>query len=437
MKLQSVSGGHAVRRFAVFIFGIFVSAFGVALASKSALGVTPLSLPAYVLSLAFPLTMGQFLILQHAVFLLIQLALLRKQFRPYNLLQLPMAVAYGEFTDFALWCLGGIDASAYSVRLALCAAGVVVTGAGVFLTVNARVLVLAGEGLTLAIAKVTHREFGKMKIAVDCGLLAIGAALGLVLLHGIAGIREGTVAAALLVGMVVQVLNNHRGWLDALLSGRRLAPEAQPSEFVPEKPHLVITVAREFGPACVQVVRELAEMLDLPVYDNELTDMVIAESGLDAEFVRRNEERMSRGLLYYLYAPNYGFDHESESADDVLFEAQRRVIKKLAGERDCIILGRTAGYILGHSKSYYHVLLHAKFEERVQATIKEFAVNESAARSLVSRGDRERKLQWRHRTGRAWGQAKDYDLCVDITGSRASDCAAIIAQAVKAHVYAA
>ncbi|MCD8343000.1 MAG: DUF6198 family protein, partial [Oscillospiraceae bacterium] len=205
MKLKNLSDGRTVRRTGVFIIGIIVSAFGVALASKSALGVTPLSLPAYVLAQAFTLTMGQFLILQHTVFLLIQLLLLRRQFRIRSLLQLPMAVIYGEVTDFALWCLSGIDTTAYAVRLALCAAGIVVTGAGVFLTVNARILVLAGEGLTLAIAKVAKKEFGKTKIAVDCGLLICGVTMSLVLLHKIVGIREGTVAAALLVGVVVQV----------------------------------------------------------------------------------------------------------------------------------------------------------------------------------------------------------------------------------------
>ncbi|MCD8067226.1 MAG: cytidylate kinase family protein [Oscillospiraceae bacterium] len=436
MKLKNLFDGRTVRRTAVFIVGIIVSAFGVALASKSALGVTPLSLPAYVLAQAFTLTMGQFLILQHTVFLLIQLLLLRRQFRIRSLLQLPMAVIYGEVTDFALWCLSGIDTTAYTVRLALCAAGIVVTGAGVFLTVNARILVLAGEGLTLAIAKVAKKEFGKTKIAVDCGLLICGVTMSLVLLRKIVGIREGTVAAALLVGVVVQVLNTHRGWLDSFLSGGEEA-EPEPSVAAPEKPHLVVTVAREFGPAGMQVVQQLSQMLNLPVYDNELTEMVIAESGLDAEFVRRNEERMSRGLLYYLHIPSYDFDNESANADDTLFAAQRRVITKLAGETDCIILGRTAGYILGHGRSYYHVLLHAKLDERIKTTMAEFGLKESAARSLVNRGDSERKLQWRHRTGRAWGLAKDYDLCVDITGCRPEDCAAIIAQAVKAHVYAA
>ncbi|MCD8004263.1 MAG: DUF6198 family protein [Oscillospiraceae bacterium] len=194
----------------MFLAGVCVSALGVALASKSDLGVTPLSLPAYVFSHAFPLSMGQFLILQHAAFLLLQALLLGREFRLSSLLQLPLAIVYGEVTDLALWCLGGFEAASYAARLALCAAGIVVTGIGVFLMVNAGVLVLAGEGLSLAIARRTGLAFSTVKIAVDCGLLLLSAGMSRILLGRIVGIREGTVAAAILVGLVVKAIQSLR-----------------------------------------------------------------------------------------------------------------------------------------------------------------------------------------------------------------------------------
>ncbi|MCD8331573.1 MAG: DUF6198 family protein [Oscillospiraceae bacterium] len=220
MKHLKPVNKETVRRTGMFLVGVCVSALGVALASKSDLGVTPLSLPAYVLSHAFPLSMGQFLILQHAAFLLIQALLLGREFRLSSLLQLPLAIVYGEMTDLALWCLGGFEAASYAARLALCAAGIVVTGAGVFLMVSAGVLVLAGEGLSLAIAHRTGQAFSTVKIAVDCGLLVLSAGMSLILLGYIEGIREGTVAAAVLVGLVV------RG-IQSLCSARPACEEAE------------------------------------------------------------------------------------------------------------------------------------------------------------------------------------------------------------------
>ncbi|MCD7767661.1 MAG: DUF6198 family protein [Oscillospiraceae bacterium] len=204
---------ETIRRTARFLVGVCISAVGVAFASKSGLGTTPLSLPAYVLSQVFPLSIGEFLILQHSAFLLAQAILLRRAFRLSSLLQLPLAIVYEKATDLALWCMDGFSADIYAVRLLLCGVGIVVTGCGVCLMVKAKVLVLAGEGLTLAIAQRTGHEFGNVKIAVDCGLVLFSAMLSFSLLGRITGIREGTVASAVLVGMVVRVLqaiSSHR-----------------------------------------------------------------------------------------------------------------------------------------------------------------------------------------------------------------------------------
>ncbi len=421
------------RNFVLFLAGLLVSAFGVACASKLALGVTPLSVLAYVFSEAFTPTIGQFLIMQHTLFLIIQILLLRKRFNLINLLQVPMAVLYGEFTDFAVWCLKGIEVDAYPERMVFCILAVFLTGFGVFMTVNADVMLLAGEGLTQAIAIVTKQEFGRTKIEVDCGLLVLGAALSLIFLRRIVGIREGTAILAVFVGMFVQLLNSHRSWVNIFLHGK-VTPEAAEAEYQAAKPHLVITFAREFGGAGMQVVYALSNLMDLHVYDDELTEMEIAESGLPAEFVRENEHRMSKSLLDYMSRP-YSMNPEPTSETDKLYEAQKRVVQKVADEHDCIIVGRTAVLTLGRNKSYFHVLLHQKFEERVEASMKEFSLDEASAQKLVRRGDSERKQLWSHRAGRAWGLAKDYDLCVDLTDSEPEKIAEVIAQAARARLY--
>ena len=122
-----------------------------------------------------------------------------------------MAVLYGEFVDLSLMLLTGVDAASYPTQAVLCLLSVLVTGFGVFLTVKANVIILASEGIASAIAQVTRQEFGRMKIAVDCSLLALGVALSLALFRGLAGIREGPVVAAVAVGLVVQLCGRRLG----------------------------------------------------------------------------------------------------------------------------------------------------------------------------------------------------------------------------------
>ena len=347
-----------------------------------------------------------------------------------------MAVLYGEFVDLSLMLLTGVDAASYPTQAVLCLLSVLVTGFGVFLTVKANVIILASEGIASAIAQVTRQEFGRMKIAVDCSLLALGVALSLALFRGLAGIREGTVVAAVAVGLVVQLCGRRLGWLDRLWASRAGAATTGAEAPAPAKPHLVITIAREFGPNGVKIAHALARELGLKLYDEELVDLAIRESGLDPNFVRKNEERLSRGLLYDLYAQSFEYAPGQRTADDALFQAQQRVIRRLAAEEDCVILGRSANFMLGKGPGLFHVYLHADPKWRLAETMEEFGLKEGQARALLTRTDSERARRYRHNTGRAWGLASDYDLCLDVSGYGVERSAQLLRDAVRSFVYA-
>lgn len=192
------------KRYLMLCAGLLIVSFGVAFSILADLGTSPISCPPYVASLLCPLTVGEATIVMHCIFILIQMALLRKDYDWIQLMQLPAAFVFGYMTDFACWCISGLDCPDYLMQVVWCVAGIVLTGAGVSLEVAAGVVTLAGEGLVLAICKALKTRFGITKVIVDVSLAALACAAALIWLGEVRGVREGTLAAALLVGIIAQ-----------------------------------------------------------------------------------------------------------------------------------------------------------------------------------------------------------------------------------------
>ena len=195
-----------LKRYLILLAGLAVMAFGVACSIKANLGTSPISSVPYVISLFAPLTVGTATILMHCVFILIQILLLRKQYHPIQLMQLPVAVFFGYLTDFGVWAVRGISCNSYWQQWILCLIGIFLVAVGVSLEVKAGVVVLAGEGVVLAVCKIVPVKFGYMKVGFDVTLVVIACILSLVFTGHLQGVREGTVAAALLVGMIAKQL---------------------------------------------------------------------------------------------------------------------------------------------------------------------------------------------------------------------------------------
>lgn len=192
------------RRYMLLCLGLLIMAFGVAFSIKAGLGTSPISSLPYVISLLTPMTVGTATIAMHCVLILLQILLLRREFPVYQLLQLPTAFLFGYLTDFAVWVIDPLKVSSYPESWVFCIIGIILVGAGVSLEVNAAVVTLAGEGMVLAVSKVFHFPFANSKIGFDCTLVIIASVLSLVFLGTLEGVREGTAAAALLVGIVAR-----------------------------------------------------------------------------------------------------------------------------------------------------------------------------------------------------------------------------------------
>ena len=198
---------YILTRYLLLLIGLSIMAFGVAFSIKASLGTSPISSVPYVISLFTPLTVGTATISMHCVFILLQILILRKNYHPIQLMQLPVAFFFGYLTDFGVWAVQGITCNTYWQQWIVCIIGILLVGLGVSLEVKAGVVVLAGEGVVLAICKVLPKvKFGYMKVGFDVTLVAIACVLSIVFTGRLQGVREGTVAAALLVGLIAKQL---------------------------------------------------------------------------------------------------------------------------------------------------------------------------------------------------------------------------------------
>ena len=197
---------YIIRRYLLLLAGLAIMAFGVAFSIKASLGTSPISSVPYVVSLFAPLTVGTATIIMHCVFILLQILILRKKYHLIQLMQLPVAFFFGYLTDFGVWAVQGITCNHYLQQWLVCLIGIFLVAVGVSLEVKAGVVVLAGEGVVLAICKVLPVKFGYMKVGFDVTLVAIACILSFVFTGRLQGVREGTVAAALLVGLIAKQL---------------------------------------------------------------------------------------------------------------------------------------------------------------------------------------------------------------------------------------
>ena len=197
---------YIIRRYLLLLAGLAIMAFGVAFSIKASLGTSPISSVPYVVSLFAPLTVGTATIIMHCVFILLQIMILRKKYHPIQLMQLPVAFFFGYLTDFGVWAVQGITCDHYLQQWMVCLIGIFLVAVGVSLEVKAGVVVLAGEGVVLAICKVLPVKFGYMKVGFDVTLVAIACVLSFAFTGRLQGVREGTVAAALLVGLIAKQL---------------------------------------------------------------------------------------------------------------------------------------------------------------------------------------------------------------------------------------
>lgn len=217
---------HPVRRIAFLCFGLMIMAFGVAFSIKAALGTSPISSVPYVTAKISGLSVGTTTIIMNFVFVFIQIAILRSQYDWLQLLQFPAAIVFGTMIDVAGYVLQAIAFSNYVQQWLLCIAGIFLIALGISLEVTANLVTTAGEGIVLAICRVVPVKFSNMKIIFDVTLVCISIVLSFVFLGHLDGVREGTVAAAIFVGLITKQTNRLMNHIESILGNTKSSPRS-------------------------------------------------------------------------------------------------------------------------------------------------------------------------------------------------------------------
>ena len=204
MKKGTMS--RLVIRVGIYCLGLMFLAFGVAVSVNSNLGVSPVNSLPYVISLIVNVPMGHCVTAVFCAYILMQFLLLGKSFSLINLLQIAFSTLFGYFVDFAKGQLGAWALPGYPGKLVMLALSIALIALGILLYMEAQLVPMPMEGLSMTIARKLGKPFPTVKTAVDCIVVAAGLALSFVFLGRIDGIREGTVITAVLTGKVISLM---------------------------------------------------------------------------------------------------------------------------------------------------------------------------------------------------------------------------------------
>jgi uncharacterized membrane protein YczE len=176
---------------------------GISLVTRSTLGTSPISSVPYVLSLALPVTFGEFTFAITLLFFIAEVLIMGKTFPKIQYFQIIVALFLGTFVDVGMFLSSGVYPGIYPEQIAIVLLGSIVLALGIFLQVTANVILNPGEGLVRAIAEKTHKRFGIIKVMFDSTLVAGAALISFAAFGTIQGLREGTVISAILVGYII------------------------------------------------------------------------------------------------------------------------------------------------------------------------------------------------------------------------------------------
>jgi cytidylate kinase len=192
----------------------------------------------------------------------------------------------------------------------------------------------------------------------------------------------------------------------------------------------IITISREFGSGGRTVGRLVAEKLGIPFYDKELVEQIALETGFSPNYVEEaGEQAPGKSFFSYAFAPQ-GFPGimNGLSAADFLWNIQCNVIMQLADQGSCVIVGRNADYILKDRADCIHAYIHADTAFRADRIVRLYGESEKSPEIRLHEKDKRRMLNYQHYTGRTWGQAQNYDICLDSGKIGIEKCADIIVE---------
>ena len=421
-------------RVLLLVVGLFCIALANGLTTKFGLGVAPAAAIPFVLSEATPLSMGITTIVVNALLVFMQIAVLRKKFQPIQLLQLLLVVVFGSFTDWTLGLIDGLVVTGYPAQILCTLISCALMAFGVFLEVVVGLIPLPADGLAAAVVQVTKMDFGIAKNIIDGTQVVVAGICSFVMLHSFVGLREGTVIAAILVGMLIHVYNRYFAFLHRWLNLERyeydiaalagLSPKAEalvdsPKEDIvrieehPSSFPYIITIDREYGSRGYEIGKNIAEKLGIPFYSYEGIKEVAVENGASEQMISKIESNLPNGTIQGYYGNTFRASRNVRMQSE-LFKLESRTMRDIANRPDsCVIVAPLVNHILSPHPNCFHVFVSGSYEFRANYLMKEYGYTKAKAMHIVRREDLARNAYCMHFTGSPWGLSRHFTMTVD------------------------
>lgn len=428
--MQQRNGHELLKRYIFFFLGICLNAFGIALFTRSKLGTGPTSCIPYVVSLKSGLSFGTCTFMFNILLLLGQIILLRKKFPRYQLLQLPVTLLFSILIDGAMKFTTFVNTDIYWLALFYNILGCVFRAVGVSCQVVADVVMLSTEAFVKALSDVSKKEFSWIKLFFDVFMAAVAIALSFLLLGRLESVREGTLIIVLLVGPVSHYFTKKLSFTNYVFENESELV-FEPKLKISNSKRIVITVTSEAGSGGRIIAKILGIKLKIPVYDKELVDLIAQEGGFTKRFVQAHNEILYRSTAEAFIQNNFSVENFHSKSYTRLYEAQERVISKLAERQNCIIVGHCSNFILKNNKNVMNILITADMKNRITYISEKYGLNRHDSQKKIRRQDHNTWEFYLHFTNQDWKDSGNYHLCLNSSLFGYEETADIIEDIVK------
>jgi len=437
---RKVMNKNFAKRIVIYFIGLFIMTVGIAVSVKSDLGVSPVSSIPYSITCIWGMEMGRATIIFHCALVLLQVILLRRQFKIINLTQVLVGIVFGYFTTLCNWLVSFLPSiHNLVIRFVLMLLSTFFIAFGIFMYMPANIMPLAGEGAMKAVSDVTKIDFPKVKVGFDVSMVVISLISCLIFIRGLGSVGIGTIIAAVLVGVILgfitKILGKKRDqWLGSSQKENNNKEKARSLEegiqlkdgegndnhkHNHSNNHYVITIAREYGSGGREIGHDIAKQLGISYYDLDVISKVSQDIGVPETIVEENEQSIKNVTDSYLL--NWCVQSTSEEQLPIverIFHSQTRIIRDIASKESCVIVGRLANHILKEGYQCFNVFIGADMESKVQQIMERDGLTEEEAKAKIEKVEKERENHCIYFTRTEWRNLSNYDFYIksDILG---------------------
>lgn len=203
--------------------------------------------------------------------------------------------------------------------------------------------------------------------------------------------------------------------------------------------NFVVTIARTYGSGGKTIGKAIAKELDIGYYDKEIIRLASDESGINEKLFLENDEKIKDSIFKLspkiykggVISPN----NNKFVSDDNLFNYQAKVIKDIAANQSCIIVGRCGDFVLNKYPNVVRVFVYAEKQHCIEIVSEKYCISKKEAEKRIETIDKQRGQYYKYYTGSQWDNPLNYDLCINTTNIDFDFCAKTIQQYLKTKNY--